>query len=105
MLFLGTVHFPATSAMDFAQKAVEELTTNPYPEYTKRNYYFKFAEDGMVMYVIYDIGKGKEEEALKDINERLFKFSASIEGFNPKLEPVLSFEEVFSLINMTAPPK
>jgi hypothetical protein len=105
MLLMATVCFPATSAAEFGKKAVEELAGNPYPEFTKRDYYFKFGADGIVMYVIYDIEKGNEEAALRDIRERMFKFSNSIEGFKPVLEPIMGFEEAFSVINMATPPQ
>ncbi|MEW6553335.1 MAG: hypothetical protein AB1384_03485 [Actinomycetota bacterium] len=103
MLMLSTVTFPATSAAEFVKKAIEELTNNPYPEFTKRDYYFKFSGEGLVMYIIYDIAAGNEEAALRDINERIFKFSNAIDGFKPTLEPLIGFEDAFSLINMTAP--
>ncbi len=103
MLLMATVHFPATSASEFGKKAIDELTNNPYPDFTKRNYYFKFEADGLILYIIYNVEGGNEEAALKDINSRLFKFSQSIEGFKPILEPLMSFEEAFSLISMAAP--
>ena len=103
MLLMATVRFPVTSAAEFGKKVIDELANNPYPGFTKRNYYFKFGEDGMTMYIIYEIAEGNEEAGLHDINSRLFKFSQAIEGFKPILEPIIGFEEAFSLISMTAP--
>ena len=105
MLFMATNSFPATSAAEFGRQGIEELTSNPYPDFIKRDYYAKFGEDGIVMYIIYDIETGKEEAALRDIKERMFKFSNSIEGLKTILEPIMSFEEMFSLIKMGAPPQ
>ena len=55
MLLLGIATFPGTSAVDFARKVVEIVTTNPYPDYIKRNYYFKFGGDGGTLYTIFYI--------------------------------------------------
>ena len=105
MLLMATVRFPVTSAAEFGKKAIDELANNPYPDFTKRNYHFKFGGDGIIMNIIYDIAEGNEEAALHDINNRLFKFSRAIEGFKPVLEPIIGFEEAFTLISMTAPPQ
>jgi hypothetical protein len=103
MLLMATIRFPATSGAEFGKKAIDELANNPYPAFTKRNYYFKFGGDGLMLYIIYDVEEGNEIAALKDINSRLFKFSQDIEGFSPILEPLMGFEEAFSLISMKAP--
>jgi hypothetical protein len=103
MLLMGTATFPATSAADFGKAAVDELKNNPYPSFTKRNYYCKFCEDGITMYVIWEIEEGNEGAALRDINARVFKMSSSVNGFTSSIEPVFGMEEAFSLISMAAP--
>lgn len=55
------------------------------------------------MYIIYDIEKGNEEAAFKDINSRYFKFSQSVKGFVGSWEPLMGIEEALSLISMAAP--
>jgi hypothetical protein len=103
MLLMATVHFPATSAAEFGKKVIDELTNNPYPTFTKRNYYFKFGGDGVIEYIIFDIEEGNEGAALKDINARFFKMSNSVNGFKSSIEPIFGIEEAFSLISMAAP--
>lgn len=105
MLIMSTASFPVSSAVDFAKKATEELTTNPYPGFTRRDYYFKFAGDEIVMYVIYDIEAGHEREAMFDINQRVFKFIQAIKGFKVEMEPVYGIEDAFSMMNMDTPPE
>jgi hypothetical protein len=103
MLFMGTCTFPATSATEFGKMATDELKNNPYPEFTKRDYYCKFSQEGITLYIIYNIEEGNEAAALKDINARLFKMENSVAGFTGSLEPLLGMEEASSLISMIAP--
>ena len=93
---------PGTSIVDWARLGVETLANNPYPDFIKRDYYFAFGDDGLKTYTIFDIEKGKEEEGLKDIQNRLFKFGISIQGMKASLEPVLTLEELFASLGQIA---
>jgi hypothetical protein len=105
LILLAIDRFPATSARAFTDKAMEELRDNPYPEFTKRNYYFKLAEGGIVMYIIYEIDPGDEDAALKDINARGLKFAQEVEGFEMlSMEPLMSIQETLTLMQEEALP-
>lgn len=99
MKLMLKVVFPMTSMKGFAAKAFEDLKNHPYPEFTKREYYFKFGEGGCVMYVIYDITPGNEDAALKDINERVYKISQQVERWEPaSMEILMSITEALALV-------
>ena len=102
MLLMLSGSCPGSSIVDWARLAVETLATNPYPEFIKRDYYFMFDEDGIKTFTIFDIEKGREEEGLKDIQNRLTKFSISIEGMKAKLDPVFTLEDVFAVVGQLA---
>jgi hypothetical protein len=99
LILMAKDRYPATSAKDFTEKAMEELRDNPYPEFIKRNYYYKLGEGGIVMYIIYEIDPGNEDAALKDIHARGLKFAQEVEGFEPVSEEVLmSIQEALTLM-------
>jgi hypothetical protein len=102
MLLMGIITFPGTSAATYAKKVIEIVTTDPYPEYIKRNYYTAFSGDGIKGYVVFDIEQGKEQESLLNIMNRMVKLS-SIEGVNCILEPLFTAEEAFASIDMESP--
>jgi hypothetical protein len=102
MLFLATMTYPGSSIVDIVKLALKTLAENPYPEYTKRNYYFTFGGDGIKGYTIYDIEKGKEEEGLKDILDRMTMVSMSIEGAKFTLETAFTLEEAFAMVGKHA---
>ena len=105
MILMAKVRYPTTSAKDFSEKAIEELRDNPYPEFTKGTYYFKFGDGGIVMYVIYEITPGNEDAAIKDINERAFKFSQQVKGWEPAtMEILMSIEETLAMLQSGALP-
>jgi len=103
MLLMVTGTYPVTSAADFGKLAIDEMKNNPYPDFIKRNYYFKFGGDGVIAYIIYDIEEGNEEAARKDISSRMFKMMHSVKGLTASLEPLFSVEEGFSWLSMVAP--
>ncbi len=103
MLLMSISTYPVTSAIDFGEFAMDELKNNPYPDFIKRNYYWKWGGAGLMMYVIYDIEKGNEEAALKDINIRSIKSMQAVKGLVGNIEPLMNIEEIFSLGSMTAP--
>jgi hypothetical protein len=97
MLFLVTTTYPGSSIVDIGKLAIKTLAENPYPEYTKRNYYLTFGGEGIKGYIIYDIEKGNEEEGLKDILNRMTMVSMSIEGAKYAIEPAFTLEEAFAM--------
>jgi hypothetical protein len=103
MLILSTTTFPGTISPEVANKVVEVLSKNPYPEYIKRNYYMKFGGDGITTYTIYDVEKGKEADGLKEIGSRSALFVTSLEGYKCTLEVLYTIEEGFAMISMAAP--
>jgi hypothetical protein len=103
MLMLLKVKMPATSAADFINNAVTTLTTNPYPDFVKRNYYWTFEEDLIECHTVYDIDNGKAEEALEDIAKRLISFENSVEGIKFALEPAYTIEQAFAFLGQTIP--
>jgi hypothetical protein len=56
-----------------------------------------------MLYIIFDIEKGYEDDALKDLNIRTTKILQSVKGITGSLEPLMGIEEVFSLLSMAAP--
>jgi hypothetical protein len=98
LLYMLDSYMPMTSATAFTRKVVETLSTNPYPEYVKRNYYFKPSGDGIRVYVVYDIEKSKEEEGLLDIMSRTCQFGTCIEGISGTLEPVVTAEQMLAIM-------
>ena len=102
MLFLATMTYPGSSIVDITKLALKTLAENPYPEYTKRNYYYTYGGEGMKGYIVYDIEKGKEEEGLKDILDRMAMMSMSIEGVKFTIEPVITLEEAFATVGKYA---
>jgi len=99
MILMSKARYPATSANDFLAKAMEELTENPYPEFIKRNYYYKLGEGSIVMYIIYEIDPGNEDAAMKDLNARAFKFAQEVEGFEPiSMEVLMSLQEAITMV-------
>jgi hypothetical protein len=98
LLYMFDSFLPFTSAFDFTRKVIETLSSNPYPDYVKRNYYFKPSGNGIQVYVVYDIDKGKEEEGLQDIMSRMCQFGTCIEGVSGTLEPVLTAEQMLAMM-------
>jgi hypothetical protein len=99
MIIMAKNRYPATSAKGFLDRALAELRDNPYPEYIKRTYYFKFGEGGIVMYIIYEIDPGNEEAGMKDLNRRAFKFMQEVEGFEVvSVEVLMNVEDTISVI-------
>jgi hypothetical protein len=103
MLMLMKVRMPTKSAADFVNHAVATLTTDPYPEFVKRNYYWTFEGDDIECYTIYDIEQGKAEEALDDIAKRVVSFTSSVEGIEFTLQPCYTIEKAFALLGQTIP--
>jgi hypothetical protein len=99
MLFMGRSTIPLTSVQDFMNKAMETLASNPYPEFTKRNYYIRFIDDEIEMTTIYDIDKGNEEEALLDICNRAYPFFHCVEGLKGNTFPVMTLEQLFAMLS------
>jgi hypothetical protein len=99
MIIMAKNRYPATSAKDFLDKAMVELRDNPYPEFIKRTYYFKFSEGGIVLYIIYEIDPGNEEAAMKDLNARAFKFMQEVEGFEQvSVEILMGIQEAITIM-------
>jgi hypothetical protein len=99
LIIMAKNRYPATSANKFNEKAMEELRDNPYPEFTKRNYYFKLGEGGIVIYIIYEIDPGNEDAALKDIHARGLKFAQEVEGFElVSMEVLISIQDALTMI-------
>jgi hypothetical protein len=98
LLLMDEFFLPSTSVIAFMRKSIETLTSNPYPDYVNRNYYFKPSGDGIKVYVVYDIDKGKEEEGLIDVMSRAIQFGIGIEGVSGTLEPVLTAEQMLAIM-------
>jgi hypothetical protein len=94
---------PGSQASEWTKLALDTLANNPYPEFIKRNYYFAFGEEGIRTYTIFEIDKGKEEEGLKDIQNRVLKFAVSLKGMKSVLEPVFTVEEIFTMMSELMP--
>lgn len=94
---------PIKSVADFVSKAVETLASNPYPEFTKRNYYVRFVGDEMELTTIYDIEDDRVEEGLMDIDGRAYPFFLSLEGLKGEIYPVFSLEQLFAVIDQSTP--
>jgi hypothetical protein len=96
MKLMGRAIGPTTAMPAIVKKAMEILTNNPYPEYITRDYLYTFSEDGVVMYVIYDIAPGHEAEGLENILSRMAELGSAAEGIGGTLEPVFTMEQVFT---------
>lgn len=96
MKLLGKSVCPVTTMPAAAKKALEILTTNPYPEYITREYLYTFSEDGVIMYVIFDIAPGHETEGVENILSRMAELGSACEGMSGTLEPVFNIEQVFA---------
>ena len=103
MLFLAKMIMPARSVKDFVKTAVETLANNPYPEYTKREYYGRFVGEELELTVIYDIERGKEEEGFLDIGRRGYPCYQSVDGLKASIDPVFTLEQLFALVSQTTP--
>lgn len=105
MLFINKSTLPIKSVADWAKKAVETLTNNPYPEFTKRNYYWRFIGDKLELTTIFDIEKGKEEEGLMDLFNRVYPFFLSIDGLEIiSNDAVFTLEQLFATISQEQAP-
>jgi hypothetical protein len=75
------------------------LSTNPYPDFIKRTYIFCVKPEGLTLYILWDVEKGKEEEGLKDLMTRILSLSHSVEGLTMSITPALSIEEIFNTLS------
>lgn len=98
---MSVSRFPATSAREFLVNSISKLADSPYPEYTKRKYYFRFNEGRVEMYIIYEIETGCEDAALKDINERAYKYMQEVEGFEVQsIIPLMGMQEALDMMEV-----
>jgi len=103
MLFLAKMIMPVRSVQDFIKTAMETLANNPYPEFTKREYYGRFVGDELELTVIYDIERGMEEEGFLDIGKRGYPCYQSVDGLKAHFDPVFTLEQLFALVNQATP--
>jgi hypothetical protein len=104
MLYMGIGTLSISSVADFAKSSIDESINHPQPEYITRNIYLKFGGDGIQIYVIFDVDKGKEEEALMSIMGRAIRFGLSIEDIKWTFEPIMTLEEGFTLLSTATTP-
>ena len=103
MVFLATGTCPMSSVIDFVKQAVEESVDDPLSDYIKRSTYYKFGGDGIVLYALFEIEKGMEEEAIAEIEGRMIRFGLSIDGVKWTIEPLITLDEVFALLGSVKP--
>ena len=104
MRFLSETSMSVAAMKAFIKKAVEELATNPYPDYIKRDYFCRLDGEGLTFYILYDIEKGREEEGIKDIHDRMLKFSDAIEFMSGTgLTPLLTVQELYASLCVEPP--
>lgn len=97
MMAVGVI--PFSSVEDYAKVMIEESTKGPFPGYVKRDVYYQFGDDGIIEYVIVDVGKGHEDEALRLMRELLFRLGTSVEGVRWRVEQVFTLDEALEMVS------
>jgi hypothetical protein len=95
--------YPISAAIEVAKIFIEELKTNPHPDYMQMlGLYAHWGGDGIVVYAYYQIEDGKVDEGVKDLTSRELKF-ASVDGYKVQFQVVLPVAEALALVGMEMP--
>lgn len=101
VLIMVKAWYPPTKMTEVYKKSVEVFKKIPLASFEKSLVHAgKSGKEGMVAYHIYEVEKGKYEEAYNRIFKRIFEFN-SIEGYRYKVENLLTVEEVAALMGVT----
>ncbi|MDD3717751.1 MAG: hypothetical protein PHP28_03695 [Actinomycetota bacterium] len=103
MLLMAVGTIPFSSVADYATVMIEESTKGPFPGYARRDVYYQFGDDGIIEYIIVDVEKGHEDEALRLMRELLFRLGTSVKGVRWKVEQVFSLDEALEMISKAIP--
>lgn len=103
MLLMAVGTIPFSSVADYATVMIEESTKGPFPGYARRDVYYQFGDDGIIEYIIVDVEKGHEDEALRLMRELLFRLGTSVKGVRWRVEQVFSLDEALEMISKAIP--
>ena len=96
-LIMITMWYPLTKRAEVTKKYAEVMKKNPKASFEKPLVNaLKHEKEGMVAIGIAEVEKGKLEEELNLAHTRMLEFD-SIEGFNYKIEALMTFQEDFAL--------
>jgi hypothetical protein len=100
MIVMYTLTCPTTSAVEMGKAVVKNFAEYPFPSYIKViGIYQLFSENGIKMYAILDIEKGKEDDAVKLFYKRGLNY-LSVPGYGSKVEILTPMEESLALLGL-----
>lgn len=98
MLFMGTHTFPLEKSVAVGQLTVKALPT--LPPYIKINSFVNMGGDGLMVWTIWEVEKGHEDEGLLFIMKHRMQH-ANIGGQKFTLEPVLTGADALRLLGLS----
>ena len=105
-ILFSKIWFPADQSNKVAKRYIDWLKDNPPDKTVETNVRIGVLSDenGNILAIsMADIVKGKENEALYNVNKQNVFLAAGIEGFKYKCEIILDFKDAYKILNMTAP--
>jgi hypothetical protein len=104
MIILVESSYPGTKADEAATVWLDFLKNNPLPEYVKIIDLYAFAGgEGIRVLLFFDVGKGKEEEGIKEIANGAVNSLRSIEGYKAEVHVVYNMAEALGFLGMKPP--
>ncbi len=106
VLILNEVSFPPDQAHKVGKAFIEWMKDNPPDPAIEKNLCIAVmnnANGDILVIGIGDIAKGKVKEAMLRGTEQDLFMAQKIEGFKYSNKPVLSYQEAYKVIGMTAP--
>ena len=100
MLIMVTAWFPPNKAAEVQKVFAEAFKKIPMTSEKTLVHAGTSDKEGMVVYHIYEIEKGKLEEAYNRIYRRLLEFG-KIEGYRYKIENLMTVAEVAAMMGIT----
>ena len=102
MILMATSTCPTTSFTELMKAGLKNFQELPFPDYVKQTGpYGLIGEEGMKVYTILEIEKGKEDEFLELFNKRVFKYTL-VKGYTLKVEILMTVQEILSFIDLEA---
>ena len=106
VLILNEVSFPPDQAHKVGKAFIEWIKDHPLDPAIQKNLCIGVtnnANGDILVFGIDDVAKGKIKEALLENTEQNLFMAQRIEGFKYNVKPVLSYQEAYKVIGMTAP--
>ena len=105
VLLMTTVQFPFGKSSEIAKRYLE--LTQKYPPDASLSKLLaigaRSTKDGMIIFVLGDVVKGKYEEVLLRMAQQMQEFTSDIEGLSYEVETFMDITEAMPILGMEAP--